>query len=273
MDYWYFLLLIGTGALAGFYSGLVGTGANIVLIPMLDLILSKAGLTGDDLVKAIIAHSLCITLFSGIFISFRQYKAKNFYFLPVLYTALPGMLTASLTTHFIKIGNWFDKVTFDVIFLSMLLLLLLRLFTDRKSGVLEVKTELPPSAYLLTGTLTGIITSLSGFGGGIVMIPFFTDVFKMPIRKASSISIGVIALLAVPISLTYLLSSPDHQAPPLPMQVGYLSFYLILPTLVGIFLFAPLGVKTAQQMTPTTIRLIFTIVVTILCFKMIFTFL
>lgn len=270
MEGYQIVLLLLTGALAGFYSGLVGTGANIVLIPMLDLILSKAGLQGDDLVKAIIAHSLFITLFSGAFISFRQYRANNFYPKPILLTALPGMVTATLTTYWIKTGTWYDKPTFDLVFLSILILLLIRLFTNRTAGVSEVQETLPNKAYLTTGALTGVVTSLSGFGGGIIMIPFFTDLFKMPIRKASSISIGVIALLALPISLTYLFAHPHDQAIHLPGQVGYISFIIAIPALVGIFLFAPLGVKTAQKVSPATIRLVFTIVVTVLCIKLIY---
>lgn len=258
-----------TGALAGFYSGLMGTGANIILIPMLDLILSNAGLQGDDLVKAIIAHSLCITLFSGGFISFQQYQVRNFHWIPVVFTALPGMFTATVTTFIIKTGHWYDKHTFDLVFLCMLILLLLRLLTNRKAGVTDVNENLPKGAYWLTGAITGVVTSLSGFGGGIIMIPFFTDLFKMPIRKASSISIGVIALLALPISITYLTAHPHDQVQVLPWQFGYISFALVLPTLLGIFSFAPLGVKTAQKMNPARIRLIFSIVVAVLCIKII----
>lgn len=269
MEWYQLLLLFATGALAGFYSGLMGTGANVLLIPMLDLILSGAGLEGDDLVKSIIAHSLCITLFSGGFISFRQYRVKNFYLTPILFTAIPGMLTATLTTYFVQSGNWYNKSTFDVVFLTMLVLLFIRLFTDRKSGVTTINETIGKSAYLLTGSITGIITSLSGFGGGIIMIPFFTDIFKMPIRKAGSISIGVIALLALPISITYLVAPSHHSIQVLPLQLGYISFAIVLPTLIGIFIFAPLGVRTALKISPARIKLIFTVVVAVLCVKMI----
>lgn len=269
MEVYQLLLLVITGALAGFYAGLMGTGANIILIPMLDFMLSDASLQGDDLVKAIIAHSLCITLFSGGYISFRQYRVQNFYLIPVVFTALPGMITAAVTTYIIKTGNWYNKHTFDLVFLSMLILLLLRLLTNRKAGVTDVNENLPKGAFWLTGAITGIVTSLSGFGGGIVMIPFFTDIFKMPIRKASSISIGVIALLALPISITYLTAHPHDQVQVLPWQFGYISFAIVLPTLLGIFSFAPLGVKTAQKMNPARIRLIFSVVVAALCGKII----
>lgn len=183
------------------------------------------------------------------------------------------MFTATLASHFIKIGNWFDKATFDILFLSCLMLVLLRFITNRKAGVSDVKEDISKSAYFTTGAVTGIVTSLSGFGGGIVLIPFFTDLFKMPIRRASSISIGVIALLALPISIVYLFANARHSAHILPWQIGYISFAIVLPTLLGIFAFAPLGVKTAQKISPATIRLIFTIVVMALCGKMIYGFL
>ena len=264
-------LLFITGLLAGFYSGLVGTGGNIILIPVLDYVLSHTGLREDALVKSSIAHSLLITFFSGISVSWKQYRIHNFYPREILLTAVLGIFGSLLVTYLIRSGHWYDKRRFDMVFLGMLLLLSFKLFADRRSGVQDANGKGNPVAFLVTGAVTGMITALSGLGGGLIMIPVFTDILKMPIKKASSISIGVIALFALPISINYLVTSPPA-AEHLPLQTGYISWAIVLPVLAGIFLLAPAGVKTAQKMQPGRIRLILAIVITLLCIKMIYGF-
>ena len=56
-----FLLLFLLGIITGFYSGLIGTGGNIILIPALDILLTYYHIEGNELVKFVIAHSLFTT--------------------------------------------------------------------------------------------------------------------------------------------------------------------------------------------------------------------
>ena len=61
------LLLFLLGLITGFYSGLVGTGGNIILIPALDILLTYYQIEGNELVKFVIAHSLFITMFRAFY--------------------------------------------------------------------------------------------------------------------------------------------------------------------------------------------------------------
>ncbi|MDX1943405.1 MAG: sulfite exporter TauE/SafE family protein [Saprospiraceae bacterium] len=270
MDFLQILLLLMTGLVVGFYSGIMGTGGNVILIPILDALLAARGVHNEELVKSVIAHSLMVTLFNGIFISYRQYRTNNFYPKEAIITAFLGVLTAFFTTHFITSGDWYDKKKFNIVFVTMLLLLVIKLFTDRKSGVIETKERSNTLLFLLTGGITGILTSLSGMGGGILLIPAFTDGMKMSIRKAASISISAIALLALPISLQYLTTKPPKNFPTLPLPIGYFSFGMILPILLGMFVAAPFGVKIAHKIHPLTLRFIFAGIIAVLCIKTIF---
>lgn len=267
MDFLQILLLFITGLVVGFYSGIMGTGGNVILIPILDALLAARGVHDEELVKSVIVHSLILTLFNGIFISYRQYRTNNFYPKEAAITAILGIITAFITTHLITSGDWYDKKKFNIVFVTMLLLLVIKLFTDRKSGVVETKERSNTALFLLTGGVTGILTSLSGMGGGIILIPAFTDGMKMPIRKAASISISAIALLALPISFQYLMTKPAQDFPALPLRMGYLSFGMILPILTGMFFAAPWGVKIAYKIHPLTIRFVFALIILFLCIK------
>ncbi len=97
------LLLVLLGLITGFYSGFIGTGGNIILIPALDFLFIYFDVTPPDSVKLIIAHSLFITVFLGLSVSYKQFKVGNFHLREVLFIGIPGMFTAFFLTEIIKI--------------------------------------------------------------------------------------------------------------------------------------------------------------------------
>ncbi len=266
-----FLLLFLLGLITGFYSGLLGTGGNIILIPALNILLAYYPIEGNEQVKFVIAHSLFITMFLGLSVSYKQYKIKNFHFREVLLIGIPGMLIAFIVSEIIKTSKWYDKFYFDIVFFMMLLLLAIRLLlvkSKEDQSVVLSNNKRNSISFLGLGALTGGVTSLSGVGGGVVIIPFLTDILKISIKKASSISIGVIMLLASSVSFSYLNVGGSYQITKiLPLQMGYISVSLVLPILGGIFLASSFGVKIAQKTSAQKLRIIFGVVVTLLCIK------
>ena len=139
------------------------------------------------------------------------------------------------------------------------------------SGKTTITETTPPAWKLgLTGFFTGIITSMSGLGGGVVMIPFFTNLLQMDIRKATSISAGVIILFALPVSISYLQASAPILNSYIPWQTGYIIYPLILPLIVGVMLLAPYGVRVNQRTAPRTLGIIFGIFASIILSRMIY---
>jgi uncharacterized membrane protein YfcA len=265
------LILLLIGALVGFYSGLIGTGGNIILIPAFDVLFHYLNIPENEMVKFIIAHSFFVTAFTGLSVSYKQYKVKNLYLKDVMLISLVGMLSAVFMTELIKNGTWYHKSDFDWVFLSLLLILAFRmLFYQQESP--SNKNSIDGRQYFpIIGIVTGTISAFSGLGGGVVVIPVLTDILNVPIKKASSISIGVVAMLAIPISISYLTiddqSTSQHI---LPAQVGYISLYIAAPILAGIFSTAGWGVRTAQVTNPRKLRLILGMVVFVLCVKMVY---
>jgi len=270
-------LLFLLGVITGFYSGLIGTGGNIILIPALDLLFSYYSIDSNESVKFIIAHSLFITVFLGFAVSYKQYKIGNFFLKEVLIIGIPGMICAYLVSEMVKISNSYDKLYFDIVFLSLLILLAIRLFfvnPHRRNKPELINTKKNKLHFISLGFITGSVTSLSGLGGGVVIIPFLTDILKVSIKKASSISIGVIMLLAISVSTSYLVVNNNNieAISSLPIQLGYISLPIVLPILLGIFIASSFGVKMAHKTSSLRLRVIFGIVVSGLCLKMIYSF-
>nr|WP_299168126.1 sulfite exporter TauE/SafE family protein [uncultured Allomuricauda sp.] len=255
------IILFLVGLANGFYSGLMGTGGNVILIPALDLVLAPLGIEEPELVKFIIAHSLFITVFNGFAVSYKQYRIGNFYLKEVLLIGIPAVLAGFMMSEIVRTSDWYDKIYFDILFLIMVSLVAIRFLLFRTKSAVSNRQEKLQNGKLMhyvLGLFTGVTTALSGFGGGIVVIPSLTDVFGVPIRKASSISIGVVMLLAIGVTASYISFNASEQIQQvLPNQFGYISMSLVLPILLGVFLAAPFGVKMAHRTKPALLRLIF----------------
>lgn len=263
-----YLILFLFGGLAAFLSGFLGVGGGVVYIPVIEYYLRKLGIQPEFLVKTILANSLFVIIFSGSVSSYFQYKKGNFYPKQILQTALPGIISALLITYLIKSGSWYNKSVFNTVFAAMLLLIVSRMFFAKPKTIEEKNGNDKAIHFGLTGFLAGMATAFSGLGGGVVMTPVFTDVFKQPIKKASSISNGVIPFFAISLGIYNLSDTPDQVISQ--YQIGYIVLPIVLPLILSTFIFAPIGVNLAQKTSHGVIRYTFASFASIVFFKLIY---
>ena len=256
------------GSIGGFVSGFLGVGGGIIFVPILDFFLFKLGLRNDVLVKGILANSLFTIIFSGSVASYTQYKTGNFYPREILRTAFPGIITALIMTYLIKNGTWYSKTLFNNVFACMLLLIAVKMLGTKQKVLNESMTNNKTYQYLFTGFFAGIVTAMSGLGGGVVMTPIFTDIFKHDIRKASSISNGIIPLFAIAVGIYNLYGTSPQKITD--WQIGYILFPVVLPMIFATFIFAPMGVKLSQKTKPQIIRAVFVSFVSIVLIKLVY---
>lgn len=262
-SYLSYIIIFLLGSIGGFLSGFLGVGGGIVYVPILSYYLAKLGVSSDELVKGILANSLFTIIFSGTISSIKQYRHGNFYFRHILETAIPGIVSVLITTYLIRHGSWYSLNVFLYVFASMLLVIAIRMF--RKQHEIIEKKDATTIQYGITGLLTGVVTALSGLGGGIIMTPVFTDIFKQNIRKASSISNGVIPLLAIAVGIYNLTGEAPVKVHE--WQAGYIVFPLVLPLILSAFVFAPIGVNLSLKTPHRTIRIVFAVFVTLVLVK------
>ncbi len=261
------LLLILFGAVGSFLSGFLGVGGGTIFVPVIDLFLTKMGLQNTELVKAILANSLFVIIFSGTISSYQHYKIGNFNIKRVLQTAIPGMFSAFVVTYLIKTGSWYSKAGFNYVFAAMLLFIVLRMFFVKPKTDLD-NASIPWKFFSITGLFAGIITALSGLGGGVVMTPVFTDWLKINIKKAAGISNGVIPFFAIAVGILNLTNKQAVQVHS--WQLGYVVFPVVLPIIISTLFFAGFGVKVAQKVSKQTIRITFAILSTIIFLKVLY---
>lgn len=268
LDTFDYITIFILGSLGGFFSGFLGIGGGIIYIPILDYFLFKMGMRNDVLVKGILANSLFTIIFSGSVASYAQYKSGNFFPKEILQTAFPGIITALAMTYFIKSGTWYSKSVFNDVFACMLLMITIKMLWKKPKISIDKNNHSKPYQYMFTGMFAGIVTAMSGLGGGVVLTPMFTDIFKHDIRKASSISNGIIPLFAIAVGIYNLYGSAAQKI--MDWQIGYIIFPIVLPMILATFFFAPLGVKLSQKTKPQLIRTVFISFVSIVFIKLVY---
>lgn len=260
-----YIIIFILGSVGGFISGFLGVGGGIIYIPILDYFLSKMGLKDEYLVKCILANSLFTIIFSGLIASLKQYKTGNFFPKEIIQTAIPGVITAFLMTYLIRNGNWYSKPVFNSVFAIMLLIILVRMIFAKQHAESYSDEKVGSLKYMMTGFFAGLVTAITGLGGGVVMTPVINDVLKQNIKKASSISNGVIPLFAIAVGIYNLSGLPVQKIND--WQIGYIIFPVILPMIFATFFFTPFGVRVSHRTKSLVIRFVFASFVTIVLIK------
>jgi len=110
---------------------------------------------------------------------------------------------------------------------------------------------------LVLGVVTGMVSGLLGVGGGLLMVPIFTYVFKMDIHKAIGTSLAVIVPIALVGSFRHFLSGN--------VEMKSLAFF-IGAALIGGWL----GATLASSLPVPVLKKIFATFLVFVAFQMFF---
>lgn len=257
------IILVLLGGVGGLLAGLLGIGGGIIYVLIFDYFLHKMGIPKEAIVPSIIANSMFAILFAGLSGSYKQWKNKNFFPSEMVITGLAASVSAIAFSFIISQGHWYTKEKFSIVFIFLLISIAIRLFTQRNK--LENTDVVKPSlvALSVTGLISGTIAAFSGIGGGVIIVPILTDIIKMPIKKATSISLGVISIMAMFTSLFNGMSSTVATS-----GHSLIVFSLAIPVAIGSLVASPIGVSISSRLKPTQIRIILIVFLLIVITKM-----
>jgi hypothetical protein len=140
---------------------------------------------------------------------------------------------------------------------------------------LQVGQEGPPEKsgdgllkYVLWGTMVGIVSGLTGIGGGVILVPAMVIAMGFSMLQAIGTSSVTIAFNAVGGIMAYAINGLGVAGLPA-YSVGYIDM-LQFTLLAGASIFsAPWGAKTAQRLPAEMLRTIFVILMMYIGLKMI----
>lgn len=251
------LYLFGSGVGGGVIAGLLGVGGGIVYVAIFTSFLRgelDPRFWGDALVKFSIANAAFSLSFAGLTASVSHMIRGSFYLVPVLLIGLGGTIGAVGMTMILSLFDYTPKA-FAIVFSILLVPVIIRmLFVKTHDSGLHERDI--PAYFFPTGLAAGVVMALSGLGGGVVMVPIMSSFFRMPIKKAISISLGALTLTGIGLTVYNILSNalPDGTSG---ATLGPILLPMALPVVAGVLIGAPVGVELSKRLNPVVIRGLF----------------
>ncbi|WKK77526.1 sulfite exporter TauE/SafE family protein [Marivirga salinae] len=264
MDF-YFLLFLA-GLIGGLISGLLGVGGGIVYIVILPIAFQFIGIPYEEIAQFTIANSLFGTFFAGLFATYNHFKHGEFFPKQILIISFSSIIAGLLSLHFIVNTPFYSKEVFNIVVIFLLgAMLFSTLFNAKKQANFVETTNRTKRLMSFTGLSAGLTASLTGLGGGIIIIPFLNQGFKMGVKKAKAISLGVITITSLAMVIFNLFQTPMQSIEV--THTGYILFQVTIPLIIGTLLTARWGVRLSRKMKASAVSYLFSAFIILVIIK------
>ena len=254
------LLLVVAGIVGGFISGITGLGTGIIMLGVIPIVLAQYGVPESQLVSVIIANTIFSTLASSFANVVTTLRQKMFFLKETLWVGLFASIFSFLVFELIVSSGAYSKQLFNSIIVVFMFIIILQTF--RKLKLSNVQDERVTKMKLaVTGIISGIVAGFTGLGGGTIIVPLLNLWQRVDIKKAKSISFGVIFAIAFWLTIYNLFFGGSMDVA---SSQGLIIFPMMLPLVIGVFIGSPLGVILSQKMSSRAVTLIFLIMVSII---------
>lgn len=266
-------VLLGAGAAAGFVAGLVGVGGGIIFTPVLLVYLQQTGVAPALVPKLTIGSSLVCTLLAAL-ASARHQRRQG-----AVAPSVAGWVGASsavavvLMTSLVTTQPWYDATRFQAVFASLLLIVAVRMAlapdpaadAAPSSAGASVRARWQPLFGI--GSAAGAVATAAGVGGGIVLVPAYHRLLRLPIHRAVGTSSATIVLISAAGIVSYAVLGEGADVPA--TAIGYVDARALLLALPALGT-ARLGVRTAHRLPTRPLRLLFAALAAFVALRMLY---
>jgi len=200
------VLLIGGGMLAGFVGGVIGIGGGLIFAPFLFFYFEGLGVDPAVITPLTLGSSLFCTLVVASVSAYFQDKRQAVNWTVAWQVGLASAVAVFLMTRFVTTQPWYNGGVFQTVFSVVLVVVAVRMSLGKKQrtsdGAADPKTLGWPKLFG-TGTVAGSLASAAGVGGGVVLVPAYDRLLKLPLLHAVGTSSATIIFIALGGVLNY----------------------------------------------------------------------
>ena len=248
-----FLALIFGGAIAGSFAGLLGIGGSILLVPLQFYLLTKIGYPPDIALKVSIATSLFFTFPTSFSSAYNHSKKSTVLWNKAILMGLFGFSFSFLGAY---IASFLNAAYLSVIFGIVVLGASLKFISSRERDENVNEMSQNPLLFAFCGSVMGLLSGLTGIGGGLVLIPLVIFLVKMPLRNAVGTSSATIIFTAFGGVLSYIVNGIGIVGLP-PYSFGYINLLMWITLTIPGIIMATVSAKFFHRVNPKSVKIIF----------------
>lgn len=248
------LILLASGAAAGFAGGLLGLGGAFIMTPLQYIVYTGIGLSDDIAIKTAFGTSLLVVLTTALSGAWRHHRqgAVNWRVALVMGTSglVFGLIGATLTSH---IPGTALKITFGVIAIGSSVRML---FATRERENAEPVNN--PWLWAVWAVPVGLLSGLLGVGGGVLMVPVMVIALKFKIHQAIANSLAVMIITSIGGIIGYIINGIGIPGR-LSASAGYINFSSWALLAIPAAVLAQVGATAAHHISRKWLMIIFII--------------
>lgn len=255
------MILLALGAAAGFFSGLLGIGGGVVIVPGLYYMLRFFDYP-DHAMHIAVGTSLLTIIFTGTSSAYAHYK-RGAVDTALLRGFLPGVLIgAGIGT---LLADVFDTQTLKIVFAVMQILLgLYMIFRSNKIALFQSMPKQP--WFTIFSAINSCLATLMGIGGGVLSVTFMT-LCNVSIHRAIATASAIGPFIAIAGAAGFLFIGLGATDLP-PFNVGYINLAAFALVVVTSVFTAPLGARVAHSLPVPKLKKFFAGFVMVIAVKM-----
>lgn len=239
------------------------------MVPFLYLVYAPTGLSLSA--QTVVAHatSLGVAFVTSIIGTWRYARAGAVHWRPAFVYSVPGIAAAFGTARLLtRAGEQHWVRPLFGLFLVVAAWDMAR--RARVAGARPTGETEPPGApvseagrlsgaattgLVLIGVLGGAMSALLGIGGGLIAVPVFLYIARLPVRGVAPTALAGVCLTTLAGGLGYLTAGPGPAVSG--QMAGFMDLRMVLPLALGAVLTVPLGVRVNRRASPPTLYWIF----------------
>jgi len=253
---WIVFALIG--AVTGIFSGLLGLGGGLIVVPSLMAFFTWQGLPPTHLMHIAIGTSLMTITVTSLSSSYAHYKYQHINW-QLLQLLVPGLLIGGMLGAYV--ATLFSRSLLQFCFAFYVFFVAIRMWLPILPPASE--TFLNKNKLSLFGILAGCISALVGIGGGSLIVPYL-----MMAKQSMQRAIGTSAACGFPISVAavtgFFIFSQDHSSTTSMWQTGVIHWQAFFGIISTSILFSLIGVRLAKRLPVNILKQIFSFILIVI---------
>jgi uncharacterized protein len=257
------IILVFTGIIAGIESGLFGVGGGSLMTPVQFWLYTAGGMDSTLATRLAFGTSLAViipTMISGALAHHRHGAVEWHAVLPMGVAAIAGGFAGGIAAS--SVPGHALRLFFAIFILLMAVRMVWHIRECSECGM-------PGSVirYLITGFFIGILSGLTGLGGGALLVPVLVLLFGYPIHRAVGTSSACLIFSSFGAVTAYVITGWGLAGLP-PYSIGYVDLLTFAILAVTTIPAARIGVRFAHSCSGRNLQILFAILMVLIGLSM-----